>query len=378
MFHITVGCAPEPKLLLAHDVRILKAALLYADRVKLCSLSTSLILMILALGNLKPEQQLEFLEAVLPLRETDPKRADENLSNFRYLRELSKKRYLNKRELAARMEFKKTLRQMWGQLRIDLEKWALDAGAQGIAQAYDTGLVEFHVFGGSEGIDVKNSGKVVTEYLDIVGKAVSDGTTFPLFDDETGNLVRVGVSEGSIAVTDVDTARGRNVALATYLFHRLPLFDRASVGEIIQIRSELANPLIRFRSAMFRFSEAMKTAAWDENFAKEAETVFYREVEPAVLEIEETINANKYLLELGRKLLDKPVLPASGSVLAFAVSQLSSFSALASIALAGTAYVTTAAFDAVLEQKETQEAAERNFLFFYYKTGEKLSKLHEK
>lgn len=84
--HITIGSLPDQKLepskksleqiSLEHELRLVKAALLYADQVTLCSITTSMILPLLGGGkpnNQKPEDFLEemipFVEPLLPPHE---------------------------------------------------------------------------------------------------------------------------------------------------------------------------------------------------------------------------------------------------------------------------------------------------------------------
>ena len=65
--HFTIGTGPsfDPnigQLTLENDVRLLKAGLLYADRVRLVSVGSSLTLRMLADAKSDPDRQLDFLE----------------------------------------------------------------------------------------------------------------------------------------------------------------------------------------------------------------------------------------------------------------------------------------------------------------------------
>jgi hypothetical protein len=74
LFSITVCTSPSRDLTLAGDVRLVKAALLYADSVTLCSLGAHLILTVASFMELAVEQKVEFLASVAPaeLREREP------------------------------------------------------------------------------------------------------------------------------------------------------------------------------------------------------------------------------------------------------------------------------------------------------------------
>ena len=134
--------------------------------------------------------------------------------------------------------------------------------------------------------DSKNIGQ---DYFDIIANAIQSDHTYPLLDNPTGRLVDTAIKEGIIDVSEILVARARGVGLASDLLQNLPLFDNASVDEVISIRRELEKPLIRFRSSMIEFSDEINSATWDTDFPLECETIFNRKVRPAILEIEESV-----------------------------------------------------------------------------------------
>jgi hypothetical protein len=66
MFHITIGSAPTTNLGLEPDLKMLKAALLYGDRVRFCSSTYSLLSQFEKVIALSPEQRLDFHERIIP------------------------------------------------------------------------------------------------------------------------------------------------------------------------------------------------------------------------------------------------------------------------------------------------------------------------
>jgi hypothetical protein len=172
-------------------------------------------------------------------------------------------------------------------------------------------------------------------------------------------------------VPNSSIARGKHSVLAGKLLERLPLFHEATIDEILDIRKELEQPLIRFRSGVIGFSREMQHAGWDKGFPAEADLVFYERVAPAVLEIEEAIKTSKSLLALSNRLLNKPL--ASGGVLSVLLSQITELPMLASVALLGGAAAAAATvgstyYDIVQDRK----TAEQNQLYFYYRAGQHL------
>ena len=62
-FHITIGAYPSGEISLESELPLVKAALLYADRVKLFSPKASMVEMISKLGEITHEQQLKAVTA---------------------------------------------------------------------------------------------------------------------------------------------------------------------------------------------------------------------------------------------------------------------------------------------------------------------------
>jgi hypothetical protein len=208
--------------------------------------------------------------------------------------------------------------------------------------------------------------------LDLIGEAVADGETNPLFDQMSGDLLRTGVEAGVVSPSESGIARGRHSGLASDLLRRLPLFEKATVQEILDIRRELENPLIRFRGAVIEISEGIRSAAWDEDFPSDADMAFRKEVEPAILEIEEAVQDNGSLSSL----LLKGVRPGDWATgLGVMLSTLAGLPDVASVLLGSGTTAGMTARGAYKEWREDRKNIESNHMFFYYETRERLAAL---
>jgi hypothetical protein len=369
MFHITIGSYPSQEISLETDLRLVKAALLYADKVKLCSLTSSMMLTLVTLKESDLQQHLEMLEVLIPPMSADQDQAKVLVEQLRHAKQILYKEKPTKRELLQRAQIRPKLSQMRSNLKEIAEKMLRDAGMDSLTGAIQSGLLELHTFHAGDTWDSKS---MTNEFVNVLSTAISTGSTYPLFDDQTGNLVNLGVQAGQITVSEAGVTRGKHCGLASRLLERLPLFDEASVSEILDIRRELEVALVRFRSVMIKFSEQIKTAAWDADFSFEAEQVFQRDVEPAILDIEEAVRSNKYLASLTRKLLDKPLIIPGGSVLGLAMSQLGAMPQVIAQALGVGIASGAVAYDAYEEWKQKKQTTEQNQLFFYYRSGKLL------
>jgi hypothetical protein len=365
--HITVALQPSEGVTLANDLRLVKAALLYGDRAKLCSVQSFLVFCAQTLRRLGDRDKLHFLREVVPVVVPDDQRIRNAIDEMASA--ILSKHHPQKVQCVIR------LREIWAQLVEQARKMADDAGGAGLSRALESGLLELHVFHRAD-----DSEGLLQEYLAVVGDAVSSGATYPLLDAPTGQLVGSTIADGTVVMSEGGTRRAKHVAFAAYLLQRLPDFDKASVDEIIDIRKELERPLIRFRAAVLRFSEMVRSAQWEKDFAPEAEEAFRREIEPAMLDIEEALRTNKYLAELVVKLSERPLTIPAGSCLSLVVDELASlpdrwnqtWHQMLATGIGAALGAGVVAYDAFRSWKREREAIERNQLFFYYGAGERL------
>jgi hypothetical protein len=233
--------------------------------------------------------------------------------------------------------------------------------------AIDSGLIEFQTINP----DSKNIGQ---DYFDIIADAIQSDQTYPLLDNPTGRLVDTAIKEGMIDVSEISIARARGVGLASDLFQNLPLFDNASVDEVISIRRELDKPLIRFRSSMIEFSDEIKSATWDKDFPLECESVCQRKVRPAILEIEEAVRDNRRLRMYKETFVKEKgivALSSLGLIVASSNGLIDTVSQFLSASVPPLAWI---AMESERQIQGNKKLIERNQLYFYYKSSQILKK----
>jgi hypothetical protein len=367
--HFTLGVAPTGDLNLAHDLQMVKVALLYADSATLCSLTTSMVLSVAAMAELTPQEQIQLLEHLLPTVVPGKASARIMVSLADYKR-ISRKKHLTTPEILFQRQMERKISQIWNQpggMREMAYRIAQEANADGIIQAFELDLLKIHIF------DISRN-DVVEEYLGIVGETVSESSspTYPLFDDQIGHLVRLGLKEGNLTASPSSIVRGKHSGLAADLLSQLPLFEAASIEEVLDIRRELERPLIRFRSAVIRFSEEIKTAHWDEGFSTEAEQVFHKQVAPAIIDIAEAVRSNKYLSELTSRYVDRAVTALGMGSIGVLLSQYASLPDIAALALTVGLPATAIAQKTYRAWRQKQREIEQNELYFYYRAADML------
>ena len=161
-FHITIGASPSGKLNLDTDLRMVKAAMLYADRVTLCSPATSMILSTLALGSFSNKQQIDYLESVMPLLISDEAELRQLLAGIEAYKGMVNRKRKTREELIFQRKFEAAMSGQWRKVKDTVEGLASAAGADGIVDAVESGILQLHIFEESE-----NTDEMVDEYLEI-------------------------------------------------------------------------------------------------------------------------------------------------------------------------------------------------------------------
>lgn len=370
-FNITIGASPSGELNLEKELQLIKVGLIYADKVKLCSLTSSMLVSMLALTTLDERMKLEFLESTLDVIAKTPIEK-ENINYFiKYYTQLLKKKRLSRQELLIKMQMKSRIGVLWKELTQVLEKTATESGLIELIPAIDSKKLEIEIYGNENNYDMD---LLIKQFLDSVGKDVINGDTYPLFDEGTGSLINAGIREGIINVNSTSSEKSRHMGFVSNIMQRLPCFEYATIAEILDIRKELNKPLIRFRASMIKYAEQIKHEPWDKDFAYDSDKLFNVEIEPVILDIEEAIGANKYLKHIVSRASKNPLIVPSTSSLGLMVSSLGNFPNVSATALGAVAGGGVLLYNALEDWKAKNKEIERNQLYFYYKAGLKIKR----
>lgn len=361
--HITIAAAPNVEFgnprLLEHDLRLTKASILYADRVKLCSMTAWMATSFHLIGNLPMSvaQQFDILMSFAPaIASLNPDSV--NLIELQKMQSLLKRKpiLLTKNERLKIARFKDMFPQTWEQLSASFNEILKNFGFDEIEIAANTGLLEIHPF--------QTSGdEAIHEYISAVENMLASSMTHPMLDEQTGNIVRLALQEGKMSIGNVGTKRSKQIGLVADLFDRLPIFE-IGMDELLDIRNELQSPLVRFRAEMVKLSEDIETASWDNDFSADVQDVYQTKVEPALLEIEEKLESTAFKEFWSRRIVDKYGYLAGGYTGSYALgAAVSPFSGIAA------AFLSTGIFIKAgqSELKEKINEIERNGLYFYYR-----------
>ncbi len=264
---------------------------------------------------------------------------------------------------------------LWKPIRDHVESTLDEWGAVAFKVALRSGLVDVRPFAATTPEKLLELGKATgrkatdpfaddayEEYRKTILKAVSDGNTYPLFDDLTaGDVVRKAVRQGIILPSPGAKRRGKHGGLSGDLLQRLPMFEKASVSEVLDIRKELSQYLGAFRVAVASSAATIESASWEvERFAEEAELVFQENVGPTVDQIEARVKTDRSLKELSYR-YGPPLLGGVSSIGAV----LAGGSALG--ALAALTAGLASGWQAAATRRNQRKELEGERLYFYYR-----------
>lgn len=346
---------------LATEVRLCKDALLYGDHVVLYSPNHYMLTGLEELIHLDFAGRLQFLRAVAPAMESG--RDGFAIPNLEELVRLQRKRRRTRDEIRLLLAFRSKIDREWPGLIETVQQLRDDAGADALRSAIDRGLLTVHPYMDHDAEFSPDA--VMYAMVERIAEILRDSGQYPLFDDRTGHLVRAGIQEGIFAPTGSSRVRGKQIKAAAGFLERLPSLPAASIDEVIDVRQELANPLVNFRSIVTKLAAGIDADATSSGFPREIEDLWYAHAEPALQAIRETIEDNSYLRQLrDRTIQDGHTIGVGG--LSLALSQVGDLSALISGGLVAGAAISTAAVRGLIQRHEVlREVSRREFYFLH-------------
>jgi len=330
--HFAIAAAvTSPEIDFRHTVNMAKVGLLYADRVTLYSIDAALYRSVESEGEIHSIEQLDKNRNLWEKMVPDPS-ARRILANtvaqYKYIRKKT-------RPSPSEREFVRQMNDLLpsGAFREAANESLLKPGGPELKRVMDSGLVEVHEFRSkltlSDFFDPARQNTaiddMVVEFVESTIAAVGNGMIYPLLDDLSAMAVAENLSVAATLISDHNRWRGQHAALAGTLIERLPLFEEATVDEILDIRRALDPPLRQFRVGVAHFTDELKSASWDKDFHTEADRLFLCEIEPAILGLEEAIRQNNPLDKIAKRAVAAGAVAGSGLTLHTILSSLHTF-----------------------------------------------------
>src|SRR5690625_4946705 len=360
---MTVSTYPNSDLDLKEDIELIKIALLYSDSVTLKSVKADLVYRVLDY-----KKQKSFLDKMYYMRDIAhlaKANLESDIEDLIYkFRKMTNKRLDGRMTelLKLQSEFKPT----WSLIeQAVLESINID-GVNSIEKLISSNRLEMVRYN-TDTKKFHNDDDYIMEYLRSIESTLSQHNNYPLFDSEISNLVNLGIRDGVLKATSGTQERIKHSNLTLTMLKNLPSFEKAEIDEIIDIRSDLEKYLIRFRSAIVKYTDLVESDVTDEDLLYEIDKLIIKEINPAIQDIDEQCKENKYLRELGYTLVNSKWVQAAcvGLILG------NVFDVFTANTSAATGAITTGT--GVLNHhkrwRENKARIEQHNLFFYYQAG---------
>ena len=278
--HITVVSGfggGDHALDVTHETSLVKAALLYADRVTLASPRVS---MLAAIAPILVMGEDERAAAMLQLVGGMPGQAD----TVAAIRALERKRHKTVDEHYKLKGLKQALREGGGELAATVDEMLTSAGVPELAVAMNAGVLDLDPLGFEEGGG--GSKETVARLVTLLGEVTSaSSTTYPLLDEDTAGLLTAMVREGHAPMPD--PAHLAQPAIATRWIGDMAAYPAADMQAVLELRQSLHDPLVRYRQAVIQVTDAFRQGPTDDVFAREAADAYRKNVTPELLHLEE-------------------------------------------------------------------------------------------
>lgn len=375
-FDFTVAVIPNGTNLTT-ELQYIKSALLYADKVRLISPLAYTFVQLTSDTNRKNEQSaLKLFNQIMPLVKLKDESAYSHTKPI--IDQLSKivfsKQYRSV-PLPQRLEIQKLLKNFAIQTKGNICDVLGIEQCQELESLIKSKQVIIEKFASSLG----DAEGCISDYFRMLNSSIKN--SYPLFDEQSNDLMKSAADEHLIDLSEIEKTRITHAGLADNYIQRLPSFEQASIDEIIDIKKELSNPVVRFRSKMLSYAQKIKSQPWNADFKSECSLLFDKEVAPAILEIEEATKDNCFMKNLGKKFFtDKGAWKTTGG-LVFSIAATGVLTTFTNVAtaepmgiIAGGSIATTKIAQAFSEYIQNKKKIERNDLYFYYKAGKLLDK----
>lgn len=321
--NMVVAASPSSSLNVSAEIELVKAALLYGDRVTVLSPVMTMLDRVREFGSISSDHQIELMSRVAPylMGEGEEDELQAKLAKLqRFLRNTANTKTAE--AMAARTRFDRELRPFRLELRELTRELVAVSRVEELAPALSRGLVRIESTDPGDQLDLiassiisaklaetgkKNDDthmdRVVDTFVAKLSKQLSSGRSYLLLDESVASLTAAAIREGLFKPAKGPSGRAAQAMAASGLMGRLPTFPEATVDEVLDIRTELSPSLVNFRGAIVSVARTFSAQAWEEDFEDDLQDAWIETVAPALCEIESAVNENKSLSSAaGRRL----------------------------------------------------------------------------
>ncbi len=369
------------------DVRLVRSALLYADRVELISPGALMIASLAAAAAQGPDFVFGLMgtmdESVLrPLGfEGDIDGLRSQLAMIKQFNDLPRaqrrkllgaERSRQIREIVADM-VGRFLHGEHGLEGVANRLWER-AGAPDLAVAAEAGLLTLSTdaFDFTAKTDLQ-----MEQYVQTLRHLLADPTSHLMFDEQIAGIVTAMLGEDQAELHPLTAEHALRAATGTGLVERLPAFPEAPIDAILQTRSELAEPLVRYRKGIISLSAKLISGPLESALKAEVDDLWRDEVQPTLVSLRRDLSLTRLAKDAAFTLTTdaKAVMAGTAGAGVFLgvgpVDDLAQWSTAAVAATAG-GFVIQSAIESVRAAAGSRKAARTHDLYYLLAANDRL------
>ncbi len=347
---------------LSHELAMVKAGLLYGDKVRLVSLQGAAIATIAAFVSATGDERRRLLEHLVADRSAESAVAVAELGRLRRRRGKTPKELIEFAQFEALVG--KAADRAWSSMLGILEESRIAE----LVPAIKADVLSLHPLGLEEGKGLDDG--VVLRWADVLTSLVEPGSNaFPLLDDGAGRLVRSRAQDrGSEPPRG---GRAQQMRLAADLIANLPAFPDAPMEVVLEARQRLGAPLARFRAALIILARTIEEFPGDPDFAVRVQDVWTAEVAPALQDLKQAEIDQGIGRLLSRSIVDVSPTRIGEAAVAVASAAANQIPLMVGAAAVGAVDVVASAYR---RHRELGEAMNGNRFLFLYAADDQLGR----
>jgi hypothetical protein len=138
----------------------------------------------------------------------------------------------------------------------------------------------------AQGLELSDVGdELPEEYGAVLGDVLSRNHSYPLFDETTSWLVGDLITKGHLDPSSTDLSRALRTATGAGMILRLPAFPDAPLDDLLEARADLHGHLHSYRKGIAELSEQLQDRQFTPSFSRELDDLYREKVGPAVSEL---------------------------------------------------------------------------------------------
>jgi hypothetical protein len=305
---LTIVIATGPQqgsagLSVEEDVRLVRSALLYADKVELISPGALMIASLAAGASQGPDFVFELMGTVdennlrrLGL-EGDIAELRTALAMIKQLNDLSRAERRKRLGAEGSRQIRGMVAEMVGQFlhgehgfeAVANNLWE-QAGAPDLAVAAEAGLLTLS----TDAFDfAAAAGPQMEQYVETLKRLLADPKSHLMFDEQIAGIVTAMLREEQAELHPLTAEHALRAATGTGLVERLPAFPEAPMDAILETRAELAGSLIRYRKGVRNLSAKLLSGPLESALKAEVDDLWRDEVQPTLVSLREDLSLTR-------------------------------------------------------------------------------------